>query len=94
MFGFDWDAANLVHIAAHSVSPEEAEEALSGPTYEIGSYEVKGEERVEEVGATKAGRILKVVTTVRGRLTRVVTAYEPNAALKAQYMEYQRQFYE
>jgi len=94
MFGFDWDAANLGHIAAHSVSPEEAEEALSGPTYEIGLYEVKGEERVEEVGATKAGRILKVVTTLRGRLIRVVTAFDAVRVEKNRFLEYQRKYYD
>jgi hypothetical protein len=29
---FDWDAASIVHVAEHEVSPEEAEEVvLSGP---------------------------------------------------------------
>ena len=37
MFGFDWNEANLRHIALHSVTPEEAEEA--GPTQEIDSHE-------------------------------------------------------
>ncbi len=59
ILGFEWDEANLRHIALHSVTPEEAEEVLLGLTREVDSYELNGEDRLEEVGITLAGRISK-----------------------------------
>ncbi|QHN05074.1 BrnT family toxin [Granulicella sp. WH15] len=94
MLGFDWDEANLHHIALHSVTPEEVEQVLQGPTFEIDAYELNGEERIEEVGATQSGRILKIVTTVRNGLIRVVTAYDAVSAIKQAFMEQQKRLYE
>jgi hypothetical protein len=40
---FDWDDANIRHIAAHGVEPEEAEEALTDPRRVPGTaYNVPG----------------------------------------------------
>ena len=94
MFGFDWDDANLGHIALHSVTREEAEEVLNGFAFEVDFYTVDGEERVEELGMTRAGRILKIVTTVRSGLVRVVTAYDAVKAEKLAYPEYQKRLYD
>jgi uncharacterized DUF497 family protein len=43
---FDWDDANVDHLARHDVTPEEAEEALLDPR-RIGAsaYAVEGERR-------------------------------------------------
>ena len=94
MIGFDWDDANLGHIALHAVSPEEAEEVLTGMAFEVDTYTVDGEVRVEEIGATQAGRILKVVTTVRDGLIRVVTAFDAVKAEKLAFLEHQRRLYD
>lgn len=94
MIGFDWDEANLGHIALHAVSPEEVEEVLIGFAFEVDTYTVDGEERVEEVGATHAGRILKVVTTVRKGLIRVVTAFDAVKAERLAFLEHQGRLYE
>jgi hypothetical protein len=40
MLEFDWDSANLSHIALHSVAREEAEEVLLGPAFELDTYTV------------------------------------------------------
>lgn len=32
MFEYEWDYANMAHLALHFVAPSEAEEALNGPT--------------------------------------------------------------
>ncbi len=48
MLEFDWDSANLSHIALHSVAREEAEEVLLGPAFELDTYTVDDEERIEE----------------------------------------------
>jgi uncharacterized DUF497 family protein len=94
MLEFDWVAANLSHIALHSVTAEEAEEVLLGPAFELDTYEVDDEERIEEVGTTKRGRILKVVTTIRDGMVRVVTAYDASPVLKKVFLEWQSRLYE
>jgi hypothetical protein len=37
---FDWDAANVEHIACHSVTPQEAEQVLLGVTLDLDPQEV------------------------------------------------------
>jgi uncharacterized DUF497 family protein len=44
-----------------------------------------GEARVLELGLTNAGRMLFVVWTPRGDLTRPVTAYDANRKTRARY---------
>lgn len=85
MFRFDWDDANSDHIARHGVTVEEAEEAFNGYTLELGYEVVDGEERVEEVGATAKGRILDLVTVLRGDRIRVVTAFDAPRAMRLEY---------
>jgi len=83
--GFDWDDANRTHIAEHGVSVTEAEEACCGETLFLDSYVVDGELRVESVGATRTGRILKLLTTDRNHSIRVVTVFDANRGLKQLY---------
>jgi len=84
---FDWDAANIGHIAEHDVAPEEAEEVILGDPLDIGLELVDGEERSSHVGETDGGRILWVVITFRGERMRVVTAFEPDKQWKIFYFE-------
>jgi hypothetical protein len=42
---FDWDSANIGHIAEHDVAPEEAEEVILRNPLDIGLEVVDGEER-------------------------------------------------
>ena len=76
---FDWDDANVDHIARHGISPEEAEEALLDRR-RVGSsaYNVPGERGSAVIGATDGGRILSVVFTRRHGVFRVVTALDAN----------------
>jgi uncharacterized DUF497 family protein len=75
---FDWDDANIGHIADHEVTPEEAEHVVLDDPMEL-DYEVEnGEERWNYVGETMAGRILRVSITLRGERVRVVTAFDPS----------------
>lgn len=73
---FDWDEANIAHIARHAVSPAEAEQVLSDPARVASqAYNKDGELRAAITGATVSGRMLTVIVTVRpGRGLRVVTA--------------------
>jgi len=85
---FDWDDANIAHIAAHDVVPHEAEEAYdSNPIYLDYSME-DGELRHREVGETLAGRILVIVSTMRGELVRIITAYPPERSLRVTYLAF------
>jgi uncharacterized DUF497 family protein len=74
---FDWDEANIGHVARHGVSPEEAEQVILNDPVDLEMEIVAGEERYLNLGATMKGRVLLVVTTWREDRVRVVTALEP-----------------
>ena len=74
---FDWDEANIRHLARHGVLPQEAEQVILNDPVDLGMKMVPGEERYLNLGATERGRILLVVTTWRGHRVRVITAFEP-----------------
>ena len=84
---FDWDDANVTHIAEHDVAPEEAEEVILGDPLDVGFDLVDGEERWSYVGETNDGRILWITITLRGNRMRVVTAFEPEKHWKVLYLE-------
>ena len=84
---FDWDDANVGHVARHRVTPEEAEEVLLREPLDLGMEIVAGEERYFNLGCTQRGRILLVVTTWRGNRIRVVTAFAPVKRLVQFYYE-------
>jgi uncharacterized DUF497 family protein len=73
---FEWDKANIGHVARHSVRPEEAEAVILNEPVDLGMEIVEGEERYLNLGVTGQHRIL-VVTTWREDWMRVVTAFEP-----------------
>jgi uncharacterized protein len=88
---FDWDDANIDHIAEHGVEPEEAEEALGDPRrVPREAYNVAGERRRAVLGTTLNERVLFVVYTLRGRLTRVVTARDADESERRQYRRRRR----
>lgn len=59
---FRWNAWNIGHVAAHGVSPEEAEEVVLNARPPYPSYEGNGKFLVR--GQTDAGRFLQVVYVV------------------------------
>lgn len=84
---FDWDAGNLAEIGRHGLSQADVQEVLADPRAIVGKPElVHGELRTEVLCATHAGRILVVVITPRGQLTRVVTAYPLRGRKLRQYL--------
>jgi len=85
---FDWNEANIAHIAAHDVSPHEAEETYNSNPLYLDNLVEDGELRYREIGETVTGRILVVVTTMRGNLVRVVTAYSPERPLRVAYLAF------
>ena len=82
---FLWDAGNIDHIARHDILPEEAEQVLENDPFAVVRYLRNGEERLNQVGETDAGRVLVVVTTQRGDDTRVVTAHPADRDMRALY---------
>ena len=84
---FLWDAGNIDHIALHDIVPEEAEQVVENDPFDITRYLRNGEERLNQVGETNAGRVLVVVTTQRGEDTRVVTAHPADRDMRALYAQ-------
>ena len=84
---FLWDTGNIDHIARHDISPEEAEQVVENDPFDIARYLRNGEERLNQVGETDAGRVLVVVTTQRGEDTRVVTAHPADRDMRALYAQ-------
>ncbi len=87
---FDWDAANLSHIAEHDVTPEEAEQVIENDPVELDYQVVDGEERWVTVGVTIRGRFLVVVWTIRGSAIRIVTTFEADPRHQRVYLEQRR----
>jgi uncharacterized DUF497 family protein len=83
---FDWDDGNVWHIAHHKITPEEAQQVLMNEPLYLGTQQHQDEERMLEVGVTKAGRCLVILSTWRGDRQRVVTAYDAPPALRSLYM--------
>ena len=85
---YDWDDANVAHLARHAVSRDEVEQVFNDPNqFEYSSRIIDGEERFAVVGATLTQRILKVVFTIRGEWVRVVTAYDASPVASRRYMK-------
>ena len=82
---FDWDEANIGHIAEHGIEPIEAEEAVTYRPVFVQYLSRGGEDRFMQLGETLAGRVLVVVITPRNGMTRVVTAYPASRAYRDFY---------
>jgi uncharacterized DUF497 family protein len=80
------DANNLREIRARRIKAEEVEQALSNDPAPIYEQDVEGEARYVYYGETDSGRLLAVVLVERGEKIRVVTAYDPDAGQKRDYL--------
>jgi len=85
---FDWDRANIRHIARHRVRPEEAEQALRNHPFDLEYQVVGGEQRWTSLGQTDGLRILLVVWTLRADVVRVVTARSASKQLSQAYLRH------
>jgi uncharacterized protein len=93
---FEWDAANLEHIATHGITAEEAEQAILGDALEIElqvDEESDAEERLLQLGETATGRILQIVTTWRNGRIRVISAWDAPRQLRIYYLFEMRRLY-
>ena len=87
---FDWDDANVRHIARHGVSPEEAEQVLLNQPLDLDEQLRNHERRILHLGETNSGRILNVVATKRDKRVRVVTAYPADRSDRRLYASEKR----
>jgi hypothetical protein len=90
VFHFDWDEQNIGHLALHHISPAGAEEVLRNRPVDLEAQLRNGEERLPHIGETDAGRILIVVTTMRGKKIRVVTAWPGNKNYRRYFLSLKR----
>jgi uncharacterized DUF497 family protein len=72
---FDWDAANVGHVAQHGVTSKECEEAYRNGPMAIEHQRRKHERRRLCLGETDKGRLLTFVVTERKGKIRFVTAF-------------------
>ena len=76
MSEFDWDEANISHIARHDVTPLEVEELFERNPIELPDNPVGGEERLTAYGITAQGRFLTVPYTERNGKVRPIKAWD------------------
>lgn len=77
---FEWDEANIEHIAIHNVTPNEAEDIFFD-TNNVLDEDIKHsivENRFIIIGKTKEGRLLYQIFTKRGNKIRVISARDIN----------------
>jgi uncharacterized DUF497 family protein len=70
---FDWDAANLRHLADHGISRSEFEQAMLHDPIIIDFADEAGEEPWYALGATNRLRVLFLVFTYRQEHIRPIT---------------------
>ena len=87
---FEWDPANLKHIARHRVSPHEVEEVMTNDPADLGYDVVEGEPRWTVIGHTRMVRVLVVVWTERNGRARVVAAWPAPRKLREDYLRSKR----
>lgn len=88
---FDWDEANITHIAKHKVLPEEAEEVFYQEPQVISSDEKHSSEeaRYAFLGQTKTGRRLSIIFTLRGKHKEKIRVISARDQSKREEKEYQ-----
>lgn len=77
---FDWDEANIEHIAKHNVSPEEAEDIFFDPNNALNEDIEHSlvEKRFLIIGKTKGKRLLYQIFTRRKGKIRVISSRDLN----------------
>lgn len=73
---FDWDQANIRHLARHDVKPHEVEEVFRRRYAFEFDEPVEGEDRFLIYGTTAQGRYLTISFTERKGRTRPITAWD------------------
>lgn len=77
---FEWDEANIAHIAKHDVLPKEAEEVFFDKD-NVQDEDIEHstiEKRFLIIGKTKKKRLLYQIFTIRGERIRVISSRSIN----------------
>jgi uncharacterized DUF497 family protein len=82
---FDWNQANLEHIARHEVTSQEIEQVFANGPRDLGYKDVDGEGRYTVIGHTDVLRVLLVVWTIRNESVRPITARQVMAKTRDRY---------
>jgi uncharacterized DUF497 family protein len=72
--GFEWDEANIRHLARHHVTPPEFEEAMLRDPILLHYENMDAEDRWTALGATGALRVLVMAFTIREARLRAARA--------------------
>ena len=84
---FDWDDANINHLASHDVTSKEFEQAFRNDPIRLYRTLHHRERRYAALGQTDQGRVLLFIYTKRGRKTRAITAHTAPRKLRKSYAE-------
>jgi len=84
---FDWDDANLRHLARHRISRLEFEQAMTNRPIILDFSNESGEERWFAVGATDNVRILYLIYTYRGDQIRAITGCDASKEMRESYFQ-------
>jgi len=82
---FDWDDANVQHLARHDVTPAEFRQAIHNDPILFDYQNVDGEDRWTGLGSTDGLRVLAVVFTIREGRIRAVTAFDASKERAREY---------
>jgi uncharacterized DUF497 family protein len=85
---FDWDDANILHLARHDITPEEAERVIKNHPVDLIVQHVNGEWRLQQAGETNAGRILTILSTERDNKSRVISGWDSQKREKNIYFKH------
>jgi uncharacterized DUF497 family protein len=83
---FNWDQANVAHIARHRVTREEVEQVFANDPMDLSTDVADSEERYASVGRTNQLRVLVVAWSMRGDAVRPITAFKAPAKLAKRYL--------
>jgi uncharacterized DUF497 family protein len=84
---FDWDAANLRHLANHRITRAEFEQAMLNHPIVIDFADESGEARWCALGATDRLRVLFLVFTYRQERIRPITGWGAKKELRKLYFQ-------
>jgi len=82
---FDWDAANVLHLANHRITRSEFEQAMLHDPIVIDFADETGEARWYALGATNRLRVLFLVFTYREERVRPITGWDADKKLRELY---------
>jgi len=85
LWEFDWDAANVRHLANHRITRSEFEQAMLHDPIVIDFADETGEDRWYALGATDRLRVLFLVFTYHEERIRPITGWDANKKLRELY---------